>query len=142
MSYQALLPANLGDFHRSCHSLRLCFIPFWMACSREGNPPSNHSFQLTGIERPTIPRCISAPRGSWTRVTVSSIIHSCRVPCEGCLYHFLVDTVSSGLRPACASVVSTSRLLARPIFSALHYGFDPSHHLLLSRSRNGLRKEI
>lgn len=142
MSRQTLLPANLGDIHRSCHSLRLCLIPFWVACSRKGYSSGNHSFQFTGLERPTIPWGIPTVSRSWTCVALPSTFHSSGISSEGRVYDFLVDIVSFSLRPACTSVDSISGLSAREIYCALHHSFDFSHRLLLFFTRARLWQEV
>lgn len=97
MSDQALLPAHVGDLRRSCDFVRLRFVPLWMACPRKSYPPGDHTIQLTGVERPTVPRRISTVGRCRARVSVSIIIYGRRVPSEGRVHGFLVDFVSAGV---------------------------------------------
>lgn len=106
MSDQALLPADVGDLRGSCDFVRLRILPFWMACPRESHPSGDHTIQLTGVERPSVPWRVSTFSSCRARLSVSIVIHGRRIPGEGCVHRFLVDTLSVGLRSAGASIVS------------------------------------
>ena len=46
MSDQALCEAHMGDLHWRGHSLRIRFLPLWLACAREGHFTGDNPIQV------------------------------------------------------------------------------------------------
>lgn len=74
-SFQALLQADLGQLRCDYHAVWLCFLPFRLARSREGNSSGYHSLQPGSLERQTIPECFPAAGNSWACQLVSSSVY-------------------------------------------------------------------
>lgn len=94
---QTLLPADVGDLRRSCDFVRLRIFLIWMACPREGHPLGDHTVQLAGFKRPSVPWRVSTFGRCWARFSVPVIVHGCRVPSEGHIHGLLVDTIPSSV---------------------------------------------
>ena len=77
--------------------MRLRFVPLWMACPRKGHSFGDHTLQLAGIERPSVPGGLSTFGRRRARVSVPITIYGRRVPSEGPIHGLLVDTVSAGV---------------------------------------------
>ena len=77
--------------------MRLRIFPLWMACPREGHSFGDHTIQLAGLKRPSVPWRVQTFGRCRARVSISVIVHGCRVPREGRVHGFLVANFLAGI---------------------------------------------
>ena len=110
LSHQAPASANLGDIHWCCDPLWICIFPIWLARPRKGHSACHYSIQSGGTQGSTLFQRFQTTGCGWSCVTVSTAIHTRRIPDQDCLHHSMACSLPDGFRSSRASVSPMSYL--------------------------------